>query len=59
MVDTGSEETPILLKLSPVPETDGGTEDEVFPLPVVLIVDTESCRDCKLIELRESPELML
>jgi len=59
MVDADPEDTFILLKLSLASFTDAGVEEEVFPLPVLLIDERESCRDCELIELRESPELIL
>lgn len=59
MVDADAEETPILPMPSLTSFIDGVTEEEVFPLPVVLVDAKESCRDCELIELLESPELML
>lgn len=59
IVDADPGDTASLLIPSPISDTEVGTVDGVFPLPVVLIVEMEFCRDCELIELRESPELML
>lgn len=52
------EETANLLIPSPASDTEVGMEDEVCPLPVVLMVDREPARECELIELRESLRLL-